>query len=148
MAGRVQTDELVEEFTARFVAAEGVNRYRRIQPLGFFIEGIKLRAAEILPVRLRRQHPAAKTELGDGAVELLRAFLGIVDRQIRDSLQSRRRLAVIGDEVVVRTAERRVQLWVTHTADSQPAGGKQNRRIDLLLVHGGQTLLNVGARMA
>src|SRR5205814_2912706 len=67
MAGRMDRDELIENVAAGLVAAEGVDRDRRIERLRFFVERMELRAAEILAVRLGGEHAAAKAQLRDRA---------------------------------------------------------------------------------
>src|SRR5688500_16613412 len=113
MAGRVETDELVEDLGAGFVAAEGMNGYRRVQTLRLFVDRIELGAAEILTMRLCRKHSATESQLGHGSVEFFGGLRGIVDRQVSNRFQPRRSFAVIRNKIVVRAAEREVVVGIT-----------------------------------
>ena len=144
----MQANKLIEHFAARLVAAKRMDRNRRIQSLRLFVQRIEFRAAEVFAVRLRGQHAAAKPKLGDRAIELLGALGRIVHRQIGHRLQARRRLAVIRDEIVIGPAKRQLKLRVAHPANTQTAGRKHHRGVDLLGVHRLQPLLDFGAALA
>ena len=120
-----------------------VDAEHHIEPLRLFVDRGEARVAEhMAPVR--RQHPAHVAELADGAPELLRRGLGVLDRQERHRLEPRAHAdELFVEQRVVGAAEPDRPLAVLQKAHEEPERREEHHLLHAAPVEGFEPLLGV-----
>src|SRR6266545_1150291 len=148
MLQRVADSEIVHHVeTERRHAQTAVSRNGHIQLLGFFPERIKFRTAIKSSRRCDRgQYRADHAELVHGAAQFFDGFIDVLDRQQRNTNQTRADFhELVIEPVVVGFGHTDRPVFILDRAVGQALGRIKHRELDLVLVEKLKPMIRLGS---